>query len=104
MSVTIRYLQEYIKSKDHRPEQRDRYFMKLVEEVGELSRAMLRDAPKATEDNIKGTIEEEIWDVMYYVIALANFHDIDIEKWIHVKERINNERYNQGVVFDPPQE
>ena len=37
MSITIRYLQEYIGTNDYRPDLKDKYFMKLAEEVGELS-------------------------------------------------------------------
>ena len=38
--TSIRYLQTYIRSKDYHPELRKDYFLKLAEEVGELSRAM----------------------------------------------------------------
>ena len=63
---TIKYLQEYLKSKDYRGDRPDVYFYKLVEEVGELSRALLLGAPHATgDDTIKGSVEEELWDVMF---------------------------------------
>ena len=48
---TIKYLQEYLKSKDYRGDRPDVYFYKLVEEVGELSRALLLGAPHATSDD-----------------------------------------------------
>ena len=32
--------------------------------------------------NIKGTIDEELWDVIYYALAIANCYDIDMEKQI----------------------
>ena len=99
-NITIKYLQEYIKAKDNDAEC-NIYFIKLVEELGELSKALLSDAPRATEENIKGTIEEEIWDVMYYLLVMANKLDIDIEKWIPVKENINNEKHHNNTVFDP---
>jgi hypothetical protein len=35
--LTLAKLQDYIKQFDHNPEKRNAYFMKLVEEVGELS-------------------------------------------------------------------
>ena len=41
MSITIGYLQEYIRANDYRPELKEKYFMKLAEEVGELSRTIL---------------------------------------------------------------
>jgi len=38
--------------------------------------------------------------VIYYALALANCCDIDLEKWIPVKEKINNEKFNTGIGFD----
>ena len=34
-NITIKYLQDYIKAKDHKPDFKTGYFMKLVEEVAE---------------------------------------------------------------------
>jgi len=99
--ITLRYLQKYIKSKDHDPDRKKDYFLKLSEEVGELARVIRQDAPAASEDHIKGTVEEELWDVIYYALALANCYDIDVETWIPIKERINNEKHDTGAVFDP---
>ena len=39
-NTTIKYLQSYIRQKDYHPELLKDYFLKLSEEVGELSRAM----------------------------------------------------------------
>ena len=36
-NITIRELQEYIKSKDYKPGLEHGYFLKLVEEIGELA-------------------------------------------------------------------
>ena len=99
--VTLKYLQKYIKSKDYSQELKKDYFLKLSEEVGELARAMRRNVNPATETQIKETIEEELWDVIYYTLAIANCYDIDLEKWIPIKEKINNEKYNTGITFKP---
>ena len=74
--------------------------MKLAEEVGELSRAMRKNLRPTSEDDIKGTIDEELWDVIYYAVALANCYDIDLEKVIPLKEKINNEKYSDGMKFE----
>jgi NTP pyrophosphatase (non-canonical NTP hydrolase) len=50
---------------------------------------------------IKGTIDEELWDVIYYALALANCYDIDLERAIKLKEDINNVKYKTGISFDP---
>lgn len=101
MAITIKYLQEYIKSKDNNPELKKDYFMKLTEEVGELSCAMRKNLRPKDEAQIKETIDEELYDIIYYVLAIANCYDIDIEKVIPMKEEINNKKYNYDIIFDP---
>ena len=98
--TTIKYLQSYIKSKDFKPKLIKDYFLKLSEEVGELANAIGKNQLRKYSENIKGTIDEELWDVIYYALALANCYDIDIESVIKEKEDINNIKYNTGVVFE----
>lgn len=98
--ITIKYLQEYIKAKDFKPELKKDYFLKLSEEVGELAEAMRKNITPACEENFKGTIEEEVWDVIYYALAIANCYDIDMEKWIPIKEKYNAEKYNCNINFE----
>lgn len=99
--ITIKYLQKYIKSKDYNPELIKGYFLKLVEETGELSRAIRKNLRPGEENPIKETIEEEIWDVIYYALAIANCYEIDLEKVIPAKEKINNKKYKTGIEFNP---
>ncbi len=98
--TTIKYLQNYIKSKDFKLELIKDYFLKLSEEVGELANAIRKNQLKKEYESIKGTIDEELWDVIYYALALANCYDIDIESVIKEKEDINNAKYNTGIVFE----
>jgi NTP pyrophosphatase (non-canonical NTP hydrolase) len=91
--MTIKALQAYIKQKDFRPEHRQAYFFKLVEEVGELSEVIRKDVRMNGSQNIKGTIEEELYDVLYYTIALANLYDIDLEQCHYLKDEINLKKY-----------
>ena len=100
-SITIRYLQDYIKSKDHHPDAGKDYFLKLSEEVGELARVMRTGGKRASEADIKDTVEEEIWDIIYYALAIANCYDIDVEQWIPVKEAVNNDKYQTGIAVMP---
>ncbi len=99
MSTTIKYLQEYIKAKDNHPELVKDYFLKLTEEMGELSEAIRKNKIRIENSSVKNTIDEEIWDVIYYAIAIANCYDIDLEKVIKDKEKINAEKYNSNVIF-----
>ena len=98
--TTIKYLQNYIKSKDHHPELIKDYFLKLSEEVGELARAMRKNLARGEGEGIKETIDEELWDIIYYSLAIANCYDIDLESVIKEKEELNNEKYNTGIVFE----
>ncbi|MDD4387515.1 MAG: MazG nucleotide pyrophosphohydrolase domain-containing protein [Clostridia bacterium] len=90
--MTLSKLQAYIKSKDYNPDLKNGYFLKLIEEVGELSEA-IRKSNRLENGDIKGTIEEELYDVLYYVLAIANVYDINIEDCIEKKEKINKEKY-----------
>ena len=70
--VTLRELQEFIRGKDYKPGLEHGYFMKLIEEIGELAEAIRSGKKLNEESDIKGTIGEELYDVLYYVLALAN--------------------------------
>ena len=98
--TTIKYLQTFIKEKDYHPELVKDYFLKLSEEVGELSRAMRKGLKSKNSNEIKGTIDEELWDVIYYTLAIANIYDVDIEQVIKVKSEMNESRYPSKVKFE----
>lgn len=97
--ISIKKLQDFIKSKDFNPDMKHGYFLKLIEEVGELSEAIRKDL-RLKDGNIKGTVEEELYDVLYYILALANIYDINLEECIQLKERINKERYSDNVTLE----
>lgn len=97
--ISLNKLQKFIKSKDFNPDSQQGYFLKLIEEVGELSEAIRKDL-RLKDGNIKGTVEEELYDVLYYVIALANIYDINLEECIQLKEKINKEKYNHKVTLE----
>lgn len=99
--ITIKYLQEYIKLKDFNPKQVKDYFLKLSEETGELARAIRKGLRPADDIQVKETVEEELWDVIYYALAIANCYNIDLEKVIPQKEKLNNEKYNIDIEFNP---
>ena len=104
--ITLRYLQRYIAAKDHSRDDpahspRDT-FVKLTEELGELARHVVRTPRHAADENdLKGSVEEEIYDVLYYLLLFAADEGVDVEKWIPLKEQINRTRYPSGVNFDP---
>jgi NTP pyrophosphatase (non-canonical NTP hydrolase) len=99
--ITIRNLQEFVKKTYHNPTTEGKHIMtlKFMEEAGELAQAMLKNAPHATDGEIKGTIEEEFYDVLYCLLNLANLYDVDLEKWIPTKARESDIKWNRPANF-----
>ena len=98
--ITISDLQTLIKNIDNKNNAIDKYFYKLTEEVGELAKAIRKDKRLKNSDTIKGTVEEELYDVFYYVICLANMYDISLEECMFLKEELNAEKYDRKSIFD----
>lgn len=91
--MQIGELQAAIKSRDFDPRMAHGYFLKLTEEVGELSEAVRKGTRRQSGSmEIKGTIDEELFDVLYYVLALANIYGIDMEEAAILKEQVNASR------------
>ena len=108
MGLTIKKMQKYLKEKYKRTKPEDmkntqRYFLKLIEEVGELAE-VIRKEQRMEGNNIKGTIEEELSDVLYYVLMIANTYDIDLEDCFRMKEELNRVRYGHQLKIDDIQE
>ena len=102
-NLTLNYLQKAIQKIDGitigDSKLADKYFMKLIEEIGELSEC-IRKGKRMVDNSIKGTIEEELYDVLYYIVCLANIYNIDLEKSIILKEEINSKKYNRKSICD----
>ena len=71
-----------------------RLVLKLIEEFGELAENIRKNV-RFDGKNIKGTIEEEVFDVFYYVIAIANDYGIDLEKIFYIKDELNKVKYER---------
>ena len=93
-------MQRLINQIDHKNNAIDKYFYKLSEEVGELAKSIRKNKRLESEGIIKDTIEEELYDIIYYVICLANLYNIDLEKCMILKEKLNAEKYNRKSIFD----
>ncbi len=92
--MEISQIQTYIKSFDFNDQNKNGYFLKLIEEIGELSEA-IRKHKKSNDENTD-EIGEELSDVLYYICAIANVYDIDLEKAFESKTRFNEVRYNRN--------
>lgn len=98
--MTLKELQKAITKIDHKNNAIDKYFYKLTEEVGELAKVIRKDKRLANSETIKDTVEEELYDVLYYIICLANMYEIDLTQCAILKEKLNSEKYNRKSIFD----
>jgi len=80
-----------------------RIVLKLIEEFGELAEN-IRKNTRFNGKNIKGTIEEEVFDVFYYTIAIANEYGIELEKVFEIKDKINQEKYEREFSLEEGRE
>ncbi len=80
-----------------------RLILKLIEEFGELAENIRKNV-RYDGENIKGTIEEELFDIFYYIIAIANDYKIDLEEIFHIKDKVNREKYRRGFSLDQARE
>lgn len=98
--ISIAYLQSYIQSHDYHPKLVQDYFLELAEEAGELARAMHKGLRPRSSEEFRGTVDEELWDVIYFALAIANCYGIDMESVIPQKEAFNNIRYPGPAPFE----
>ena len=82
------------KSIEEKREHGQRLVLKLIEEFGELAENIRKNV-RYDGENIKGTIEEEVFDVFYYIIAIANDYGIDLEKIFYIKDELNKVKYER---------
>lgn len=65
----------------------------LGEEIGELFKAIRKQQKMAVDANSRvGNVDEELADVLIYVLALANRFSIDMEDAFRKKEEVNKNR------------
>ena len=87
------------RSEAEKKENSQRLVLKLIEEFGELAENIRKNL-RYKGDNIKGTIEEELFDIVYYIIAIANDYNIDLEEVFHIKDKINKEKYERSFSLE----
>jgi NTP pyrophosphatase (non-canonical NTP hydrolase) len=95
---TLADLQRYVEQVCHeRGWTKDTYaekFLLFMEEIGELAKA-IRKAAGLYNEQAKpksANLEEEFADVLSYLLDLANYFHIDLEKAFRDKEHVNEMR------------
>lgn len=97
---TLREVQNYVKSvnkiRGFNKQEITKVMLLLLEEVGELAKAIRRNATDIAIDKKKinhyDTVEEEIADVFYMLLCVCNDLDIDLYSCIKEKEAKNINR------------
>lgn len=93
---TLEKLQNYVAlQKSAKKKHRHKYFLILVEELGELSE-MIKDDKRFNPDDdedraIKNTMEEEMADVLFYLLTLANAFNVNLEQAFTRNQQYNSE-------------
>jgi len=65
----------------------------LGEEVGELFKAVRKkENVKVDHNSTFGSIDEELADVLIFILSIANMYGIDLEQAFRDKEEINKKR------------
>ncbi|WP_233573220.1 MazG nucleotide pyrophosphohydrolase domain-containing protein [Leptotrichia sp. OH3620_COT-345] len=80
-----------------------RLILKLIEEFGELAENIRKNI-RYTGNNIKGTIEEELFDIFYYIAAIANDYGIDLEEIFYIKDELNKIKYSREFTIEEGRE
>ncbi len=99
MDITIKELQAYLAHTY--PGNRDDlgFFMKLVEEIGEVAEVLnMRDGRKAMDaEEINLNLAKELADVIHYAAAIATANKIDLTEIILEKDRKAAAKYHHDV-------
>lgn len=87
------YVQKKIEERGFADETTQQNFVLLVEEVGELAKALRPlEGIKTSSDSEKREVEHEIADVFWLVCCIANGLNIDLEEAIRSKDEKNEQR------------
>ncbi len=89
-----RYLDEVCQERGWTKDSPSEKFVLFIEEVGELAKAM-RKAAGLYEERARPrdlSLEEELADVLSYLLDLANCYGVDLEAAFRSKEAINQSR------------
>jgi len=92
--ITLKQLKDYVVYTNHYPYSPSQFLLKWMEEAGELGEGWLLNR-RMTGENIKGTLEEELWDVLYYLIHVAIATQTDLPRAMVLREENNAFRFQR---------
>ncbi|MGV3009907.1 MazG nucleotide pyrophosphohydrolase domain-containing protein [Streptococcus thoraltensis] len=99
MSLTLSDLQNYLAN--HYSDDRDEqgFFIKLVEEVGEVAEVLNKRAKRKSsgDENLQEELGKELADLIHYAVAIATVNQIDLTSVIIEKDRSAALKYQHEV-------
>lgn len=93
MSEVQEYIKQVVKHRGFDKQSVDHEFRMLVEEVGELAKALRKhNGGFIADDSEDHNLEHECADVLWMLICVCNSMGIDLEKALRAKEELNKTR------------
>ncbi len=99
MDITLKELQAYL-SHIYPGDQDDQgFFMKLIEEIGEVAEVLNKRSGRKASDSQewKEDLAKELADVIHYTAAIAAVNGIDLSETILEKDRKAAVKYHHDV-------
>ncbi len=99
MDITIKELQDYL-SHIYPGDWNDQgFFMKLIEEIGEVAEVLNKRSGRKASDSLewKEDLAKELADVIHYTAAIATANEIDLSETILEKDRKAAAKYHRDV-------
>lgn len=86
--LTVRQLQAYLLEHYQQSRTEEGFFIKLVEEVGEVAEVLNgRSGRKEGVQDSNEELAKELVDIIHYTVAIAAINDIDLTKTIFEKDK-----------------
>ena len=92
--ITLAQLRDYVIYTKHDPYSPALFLLKWIEEAGELGEEWLLNR-RMEGDGIKGTLEEELWDVLCYLVHVALATGVDLPRAMVLREEHNAARFQR---------
>lgn len=102
MSLSIADLQAYLSAHYGSDKDEQGFFIKLVEEVGEVAEVLNKRAKRKTftDEHLQEELGKELADVIHYAVAIATVNQIDLTTVIIEKDKTAAIKYQHQETLD----
>lgn len=97
MNITIRALEDYLRTLYSGRVDMQSLFMKLVEEIGETAEVLNKIAGRkaSNDDNLQTALGQELCDVIHYTVAIAAMSGVNLNEMLLEKDRAAARKYQR---------